>query len=37
MNEVIDKIEKMTKEERYELLDYLKSIINNEFEFNECK
>ena len=37
MNEVINIIANMTKEEKYELLDYLKSIINNEFEFNECK
>ncbi len=37
MDELIDKIANMTKEEKYELLDYLKSIINNEFEFNECK
>ena len=37
MNELIDKITNMTKEEKYELLDYLKSIISNEFEFNECE
>ena len=37
MDEVKARISNMTKEEKYELLDYLKLIINNEFEFNDSE
>lgn len=37
MDDVKEIILKLTEEEKYELLEYLKLIINNEFEFNESE
>lgn len=34
VNDAKDIISKLTEEEKLELLEYLKMIINNEFEFN---
>ena len=37
MNNIKEIVTNMTIQERYELLEYLKSLINNEFDFNEME